>query len=498
MSGMMNKVKDALKSDRDSSGQDAYDTTSSGQHGQSGSMPGAFDSGAGGASDPRHTSSKGYGTAHSTDQRHVQSSGVGHEAAYQQASGGSGHGTSKYAAEPTQSSYTHDRGPSGAHQGAGYGTAGAGTTGAGGLGHHSSRKEVPDTNLMDPADRERGSNVMDRSRADYAGGADDLGRSGSNKLHKRDDPRSNYDNSSRSARADQEAALRREQGTGTTRQTGYGDTTSGTTHQSGYGDTTSGSRYDQSQGTTGSSGEPIHNSKLMNKLDPRVDNSNIQDKESSKYQDKDRDSGYGGGASGGAGAAAATAAATHSGRDKRTDRSDYGTQSSTTGNTYTHGARDTQGTHGTSRDTYGTTSSALPTRTRDEYGTGATGTERGDFSRDPRHGEYSSHGGGAGTTAAAAAPLASSGRHVHGHQSMKQEEQRRGSSPVPYSMSGAHTLDPATQAISGLRRHFHCMGCGHKNDAGHLRDAQGQQVQGRNELHCMNCGHRNQVGHMIK
>jgi len=567
---MMNKVKDALSSDHKSSEQDPYNTSSSGKHGQSGAMPGAFDSGAGDTSSSRHNGTEGYGTAHSTDQRHVQGSGQGHDAAYQRATDPS-NTTGKYASEPTQSSYTQGHGTSGitggthrdhgtsgitsgthrdqgtsgitstthtstTHSGTGYGTgAGAGTAGAGAgaLGGHTHRKEVPDNNVMDPSDRERGSNIMDRSRADYA---EDTA-SPTNKLHKRDDPRGNHDNSGLT-RSAEDGVLRREQGSGNTGQTGYRDNNSGsrydqtggagTTRQGGYGDTIGGSRYED-QPTTGSSEEPRHKSDLMNKLDPRVktdtEREKYQDKDSgysSKHHDRDSDrhgAGYGGAAAGGAGAAAATAAATHSSRNDKNDRGDYGSQrSSDRDNTYggTHGTHKDHSSHGTDRThgndrtygtdrTHGTTDHSLPTRTRDEYGTGATGAEHGNLAREHAQGGYSTQpssthdprygaaGSGPGTTAAGAAAL---GTERHGHHDSHKE--RQGSQPIPYSMNAAHTEghDPATNAIHGVRSHFHCMGCGHKNDASHLRDHQGQPTN-RSELHCMNCGHRNQVGHLL-
>ena len=602
---MMNKVKDALSSDK-SHEQDAYNTSSSGKHGQS-SMPGAFDSDIGNTSSSRHTGTEGYGTAHSTDQRHVPGSGVGHDAAYQRATDPS-NTTSKYASGPTQSSNTQDNGTSGitggthrdhrtpdvttsthtsttqhgtgygrdagsgiaggthrdqgtsgitsgitggTHRDAGYGTgagAGAAGAGAGALGGHTHRKEVPDSNIMDPSDRERGSNIMDRSRADYA----EDSSSGPNKLHKREDPRGNQDHSGL-VRSAEDGVLRREQGSGGTGQSGYdqntsgsrgigqsgyGDNTSGSRGigQSGYGDNTSGSRYDQTGGTgttrqgghgdtiggsryedqpsTGSSDEPRHKSDMLNKLDPRVktdtEREKYQDKDSgysSKHHDRDSDrhgAGYGGATSGGAGAAAAAAAGTHSSRNDRNDRGDHGTQrSSDRDNIFggTHGSHKEHGTHGTHSN-----DRSLPTRTRDEYGTGATGAEHGNFGREHAQGGYSTQpgsthdprygaaGSGPGTTAAGAAALGTD-RHGRDHDSHKD---RQGSQPVPYSMNAAHTQghDPATSAIHGARSHFHCMGCGHKNDASHLRDHQGQPTS-RSELHCMNCGHRNQVGHLL-
>ena len=526
MSGMMSKVKDALKSDHPSNEQDAYNTSSSGKHGQS-SMPGAFDTGVGNTSSPRYTGTEGYGTAHSTDQRHVQGSDLGHDAAYQRATDPS-NTTSKYASEPTQSSYTQSHGTSGitggTHREAGYGTgAGAGTvgTGAGALGGHSHRKEVPDSNLMDPSDRERGSNIMDRSRADYT---EDTS-SGPNKLHKREDPRGNQDHSGLT-RSDQDGVLRREQGSGVTGQTGYGDNTSGSRHdqtggigstrQGGYGDTIGGSRYED-QPTSSSSEEPRHKSDIMNKLDPRVKT----DTEREKYEDRDsgysskfpeRDSdrhgaGHGGVTSGGA--AAAAAAGTHSSRDNRDDRTGYGTHSSSNRDTHsgthdTHKEHSTYGTHG-AHGTHGNTDRSLPTRTRDEYGTGTTSAEHGNLAREHAQGGYSTQpsnthdprygaaGSGPGTTVAGAAALGSD-RHGH-HDSPKA---RQGSQPVPYSMNAAHTQghDPTTNVLHGIRSHFHCMGCGHKNDASHLKDHQGQPTS-RSELHCMNCGHRNQVGHLL-
>ena len=51
----------------------ANHTTSAGQHGQSGSMPGACDSRVGGTSYPRHTGLKVYDTAHSNDSRRCPS-----------------------------------------------------------------------------------------------------------------------------------------------------------------------------------------------------------------------------------------------------------------------------------------------------------------------------------------------------------------------------------------------------------------------------------------
>lgn len=174
---------------------------------------------------------------------------------------------------------------------------------------------------MDPAGRGHGSNVMDGTRDDYSTGVATT-TSGTQKLHRREDPRNNYDNSSRSQRYDQEASLRRDGATGTTGHTGYDQTDKNT------------------------SAGP-HSSKIMNKLDPRVDSSNPE------------------------------------GHD-------------------------------------------LASRTRDEYG---TSTQPG---------------------------------------------------------------------VATSRNHFHCMNCGHKNDASHLSDATGQQVTGRSSLHCMNCGHRNEVSHLLR
>lgn len=160
---MINKVKDALKPGHEH-GHEGYNQTqtASGTHGHT-SMPGAFD------------------------------------------------GTSKYGAEPTQSSYTHDQGRT--HDGAGSGISGT-ATGAGTRtsalpsreGHSANR--VPEERLMDPAESGHGANVMGRTRGDYSHGNTD---SGHNVLHKRDDPRTNYDNSGRAARDDQAAVLRQQQ-----------------------------------------------------------------------------------------------------------------------------------------------------------------------------------------------------------------------------------------------------------------------------------------------
>jgi hypothetical protein len=422
MSSIVHKVKDALKSDHNESqathgdsqlshgtGREGLDHTSAtGKHGQT-SMPGAFDSG---VADSNHGHT-GHGIATTSDQRHGASDRIGQATSTDHATGydrkeaaitgrnQQGHGVSKYAQEPTQGSHyqTHGLSSSGHGGGLGTGAAGAGTTGTGviGLGSREgySGRGVPESDLMDPAGRGAGSNVMDRTRDDYAAGTDPT-NTGSNKLHRREDPRSNYDNSGRSQRHDQEASLTRDHATGATGTTGN----TGHLGQTAHGTTTSSSAYGQ---THNSASNGPHNSKIMNKLDPRVDSSNPEgyDRDSSRYQEKE--SGPSQGALAGAAGAAGLGSRSHH--------------------------------HGD------------PERRYDD--SPATGTlDRHDRTHDASRGGLVS-----GTT---------------------------------------------SSSTGGSRSFFHCMNCGHKNDASHLRDAAGGAVTGRSSLHCMNCGHRNEVGHMLR
>jgi hypothetical protein len=244
------------------------------------------------------------------------------------------------------------------------------------------------------------------------------------------------------------------------------------THQTGYGNSGRDSGYGDSR--TGTSEQPVHNSKLMNKLDPRVDADAVADRDGSGRHNKE---------AGIAGASGLGAAAHHGSHKDRTDRNDYS-------------GRDNTSSYGSPADR------ALPTRSREDYSTAHHGAEHGSLAHNPasRQADYSGqpqsgHHAGSGARAAAAA---AGGQGHHGHYG--QEKDHHGSQPVPYSMTGAHTSghDPATQMAGKVRSHFHCMNCGHKNDASHLTDHQGGAVSGRTALHCMDCGHRNEVGHMLR
>jgi hypothetical protein len=350
MSSMIHKVKDALKPSHEG---DAYDTTHTG----SSSMPGTFDS-----------------TRTDTT------------------------GASKYANEPTQSSYQQDQ-----------------PYGSSGISGQSTRDahRVPDEHLMDPADREHGSNIMERDRKDYGGIG--TATSGSQKLHKSHDPRSNYDNSARAARSDQEAVLRQQEN----------ERAGGV---AGYGTTSITSASDQA-------GREPHNSRLANKLDPRVDSTQV-DSRTTGYGSKHSDN-----ASYGATSAAAAAAGSqyHSGTDH----------------------------------------SALPMRPRDEH----SGIQRKDVPDQQAH-------SGAPLSHTVTNPQAlADERHRH------KETKHHGSvEPVPYSMTGMHTSGrDSISAPSSWRKHFFCHDCGHRNETAGLKDPSGNHVTGKSHLFCMHCGHKNHI-----
>jgi hypothetical protein len=329
MSSMIHKVKDALKPSHEGN---TYDTTHTG----SSSMPGTYDS-----------------------------------------AGNDTTGASKYATEPTHSSYQQEQ-----------------PYDSSGISGQSTR----DTH------REHGSNIMERDRNDYGGVGS--ATSGSQKLHKSHDPRSNYDNSARAARSDQEAVLRQQE------------------NERAGGD----AGYDHS-------GKEPHNSKLMNKLDPRVDSTQA-DSRTTDYGSKHSENPSYGATS----AAAAAGSQYHSGTDH----------------------------------------SALPMRPRDEH----SGIHRKDVPDQQTH-------SGAPLTHTVTNPQAlADERHQH------KEAKHHGSvEPVPYSMTGMHTSGrDSISAPSSWRKHFFCHDCGHRNETGGLKDPSGNSVKGKSHLFCMHCGHKNHIG----
>lgn len=393
---MIHKVKDALKPGQENDTYNSGHTSSQthGSHAQS-SMPGTFDSSTQDAS----------------------------------------HSTSKYASEPTQPSYQQDQ-PYSATQGHGTSTSGAGTT-SGLMGHSTKDKHgVRDDNVMDPADRQRGSNVMDRDRNDYG-----TATSGSQKLHKQTDPRANYDNSGRAARYDQEAILRQQEQDRAGGQAGYG-----TAHTT--------SSYDQS----GSTGKEPHNSKIMNKLDPRVDSTQTDTYDNSRSTDHD------------------------SSRNKHSGTNALGATSAA-GTASQHHSSSTRDNH-----------SALPIRSNDEY----SNVHRKDVpDSNTRQGDPYNTSSTHHTSGAPFSQTITNPQGLADERHRNKESKHHGTAePVPYSATGMHTQgrDSISAPFGAMRKHFFCHDCGHKNDTSGLRDPSGQAVTGKAHLFCMHCGHRNHMG----
>ncbi|RVX71337.1 hypothetical protein B0A52_04911 [Exophiala mesophila] len=210
MPSVVTKIKDALHGDHDSrdeyrsDGLERSDDRVSGTHGHGGSsnLPGSYPGQESGTSQGVHQDGREYVAPHGT--------AVGQQS---QNTGGGG------ALEPGYNNQPHSRTTTtthtSTHGGFGDVSQGYGTTGhpqdrpLGELqsGTRGQNEVTDDRNLMDPASRGTGSNVLDGSRTgtgtDTSGGGlgHDSRSTGSNKLHRRDDPRGHEYGSSNLASA---------------------------------------------------------------------------------------------------------------------------------------------------------------------------------------------------------------------------------------------------------------------------------------------------------
>ena len=502
MSSIVNKVKDALKPGPDTQGdhhtpRDGYDTTgSSGLTGQGShlatsdksNMPGGFDNNA----ESRIAGTSGYndsaaygttsqtGTGHHHHHKHGQTAndttygtgtGIGHErgTVYDKKEAAvtgvnptqqgytSGTGTSKYGQDPMSTShdrtargYGDERGlgqdysqgqgvASGDYAtGAGAGTAASGLTSSR-AGHNNT--QLSERDVMDPAARAHGSNVMGGT-TDPTSGLTGTSSSHHNKLHKKDDPRGYENTTTTSDDYNRGPGLRQKQG----ETTGAGVMSSSRADRD--------RDYENDNNNSGANNGP-HNSKLLNKLDPRVDS---KDTSTSGYDNSGRDhSSRESGITGGT-ALGSTGAGTdrHSGTQRGYEQGNY---------------------------------SSLPSRNRDEYGTPQQSSGYGDGVQSGSDSRFTS------------------GRHGESTQYRDQTSPNTANygsgvgSNTYSSGQGSNTYGTGTSTGSsrsgGQKNHFHCMGCGHKNDVSHLKDPMGGLVSGRSYYHCMDCGHRNEVGHRI-
>ena len=165
----------------------------------------------------------------------------------------------------------------------------------------------------------------------------------------------------------------------------------------------------------------------------------------------------------------------------------------------TAGTHDTYGgITDTGTGTSGTAgTSSLPTRTRDEHGTPIISSSQrgyGSGGSDPR---FSSAGtyhdtSTSNDTSKTTAPHSSSLLNKLDPRVKSGADTTSFSST--YQTPGAFPSDSSTTNPSTEQNFFHCMHCGHKNDASQLQSPDGGAYKSETGfLHCTSCGHRNGV-----
>ena len=224
----------------------------------------------------------------------------------------------------------------------------------------------------------------------------------------------------------------------------------------------------------------------------------------------------GGSALGAAGLGAAGATTSTAGQHSSDhDNDSYGTTSTgrardeTTGyaaGSGTEPSYETTGTQDTSGGGTATGTSNLPLRTRDEHGTPIIGSSQqqgyGSGGSDPRFSSANTYHDAASSANNTPNTTGTSTTAPHSSSLLNKLDPRVDSGAGATSSSpqvpGAYPSSSSTTDTSTKRNYFHCMHCGHRNDASQLQSPDGGAYTNQSGfLHCASCGHRNGVSDLV-